>query len=165
TCTRIETAIRKAASRLHRRKRRCKGSRERDRLRDGETYVLVGEGETIQVRGLQEELQRKEEELRRVEDQERETRQQLEEQKRETEQERRERESVTEVLDAAQNKGRKLEDVGERQKRRKISQLKSYTKLALKPLESYGLTLHSVTAVTDKGCSLSLDLSPGTSSA
>jgi hypothetical protein len=60
TCTRIETAIRKAASRLHRRKRRCKGSRERDRLRDGETYVLVGEGETIQVRGLQEELQRKE---------------------------------------------------------------------------------------------------------
>jgi hypothetical protein len=46
-----------------------------------------------------------------VEDQERETRQQLEEQKRETEQERRERESVTEVLDAAQNKGRKLEDV------------------------------------------------------
>ena len=54
------------------------------------------------------------EELRRVEDQERETRQQLEEQKRETEQERRERESVTEVLDAAQNKGRKLEDVSRR---------------------------------------------------
>jgi hypothetical protein len=43
--------------------------------------------------------------------------------------------------------------------------LKSYTKLALKPLESYGLTLHSVTAVTDKGCSVSLDMSPGTSSA
>ena len=43
--------------------------------------------------------------------------------------------------------------------------MKSYTTLALKPLESYGLTLHSVTAVTDKGCSLSPDLSPGTSSA
>lgn len=46
-----------------------------------------------------------------------------------------------------------------------MSQLKSYTKLALKPLETYGLTPHSVMAVTDKGCSVSLELCPGPSSA
>lgn len=66
TCTRLETALRKAASRLYSRKRRCKGSRERDRLKDGETHILVGEGETIKVKGLQEELQRKEVDIKSV---------------------------------------------------------------------------------------------------
>ena len=56
TCIRLETALRKAASRLYSRKRRCKWSRERDRLKDGETHIPVGEGETIKVKGLQEEL-------------------------------------------------------------------------------------------------------------
>ena len=60
TCSRIQTALRKAASRLYSRKRNCKGSRDRTKLRDGKTHVLVGEGETITVRGLQEEIQRKE---------------------------------------------------------------------------------------------------------
>ena len=58
-CTRLESVFRKAASRLHSKKRACKGSRGRDRLREGETYVLVGQGEMIQVKGLQEELLRK----------------------------------------------------------------------------------------------------------
>ena len=49
--------------------------------------------------------------------------------------------------------------VGQRQKRRKIAQLKSYTRLALEPLQSYGLTPQTVTAVTDQGCSVSLELS------
>ena len=60
TCSRIASALRKAASRLHGRKRRCKGSRDRDRLRDGETHVLVGEGEVLTARGLQEEVHKQE---------------------------------------------------------------------------------------------------------
>ena len=60
TCSRIQTALQKATSRLYSRKRSCKGSRDRTKLRDGKTHVLVGEGETITVRGLQEEIQRKE---------------------------------------------------------------------------------------------------------
>ena len=50
----------KAASRLHCKKRSCKGSHDRVRLREGVTHVLVGEGETLTVRGLQKDLQRKE---------------------------------------------------------------------------------------------------------
>ena len=47
-----------------------------------------------------------------MEDKERVTRDQLEEQKREREEERRVRESLTEGFDGAQNKGKKLEEVG-----------------------------------------------------
>ena len=60
TCSRLKNVLRKASSRLHCRKRNCKGSRDRARLREGVTHVLVGEGETLTVRGLQEDLQRKE---------------------------------------------------------------------------------------------------------
>ena len=48
-----------------------------------------------------------------MEDQERETKEQLERQKREREEERKERETLTAALDAAKNKGKKLEEVGE----------------------------------------------------
>ena len=60
TCSRLQSVLRKAASRLHCKKRSCKGSRDRVRLREGATHVLVGEGETLTVRGLQKDLQRKE---------------------------------------------------------------------------------------------------------
>ena len=46
---------------------------------------------------------------------------------------------------------------------RKIPHLKSYTRLALEPLQSHGLTPQTVTAVTDQGCSVSLELSEGPS--
>jgi hypothetical protein len=39
-----------------------------------------------------------------------------------------------------------------------MAELKTYTKLALEPFESYGLTPLTVTAVTDQGCSVSLEL-------
>ena len=42
-----------------------------------------------------------------------------------------------------------------------MAQLKRYTKLALEPFESYGLTPLTVTAVTDQGCSVSLELCEG----
>ena len=48
-----------------------------------------------------------------------------------------------------------------------MAELKTYyTKLALEPFESYGLTPLTVTAVTDQGCSVSLELcvSPAPSS-
>ena len=107
--------------------------------------MLVGKGETLTVRGLQEDLQRKEvdytsllcymmKELQRKyihvnnsqdfkhtigrtaeseRPRERETKKQLERQKREREEERKERETLTAALDAAKNKGKKLEEVGE----------------------------------------------------
>ena len=52
TCSKIQNALRKAASRLYSRKRSCKGSRDRTKLRDGKAYVLVEEGEILTVRGL-----------------------------------------------------------------------------------------------------------------
>ena len=112
--------------------------------------------------------------------QERGTREQLEQQQREREGVQRERDSITAVLDAAQNKGRKLEEVsknipspincwtvlnfnntqvGDRQKRRKMAQLKSYTKCALQPMESYGLIPQTVHAVTEQGQEVSFKLS------
>ena len=47
-----------------------------------------------------------------------------------------------------------------------MAELKTYTKLALEPFESSGLTPLTVTAVTDQGCSVSLELcvSPAPSS-
>ena len=60
TCNRVASALRKAAGRLNGRKRRCKGSRDRDRVRDGKTHVLVGEGEAVTVRELQTEIQKQE---------------------------------------------------------------------------------------------------------
>ena len=53
--------------------------------------------------------------------------------------------------------------MGPRQKRRKTTQLKSYAKLALEPLETYGLIPQTLTAITDQGCSVSLELSEGPS--
>ena len=44
-----------------------------------------------------------------------------------------------------------------------MAQLKSYTKLALEPLGTYGLTPQTVTATTDQGCSVSFKLSEGPS--
>ena len=60
TCTRLQNVLRKAASRLYSRKKSCKGSRDRVRLREGKTHVLIGEEETLTVVRLKEELQRKE---------------------------------------------------------------------------------------------------------
>ena len=60
TCSRLQSALRKTVSRLHCKKRSCKGSRDRVRPREGATHVLVGEGETLTVRGLQKDLQRQE---------------------------------------------------------------------------------------------------------
>ena len=46
-----------------------------------------------------------------------------------------------------------------------MCQLKRYTTLALQPLQSYGLTPHTVTAVNDKGQHVSLELCPESSTA
>ena len=42
TCSKIQNALRKAASRLYSRKRSCKGSRDRTKLRDGKTRAGRG---------------------------------------------------------------------------------------------------------------------------
>ena len=60
TCTRLQNVLRKAASRLYSRKKSCRGSRDRARLREGKTHVLIGEEEATTVGRLKEELQRKE---------------------------------------------------------------------------------------------------------
>lgn len=60
SCSRIETALRKAASKLIIRKKNCKGSRDRQQLKEGTTYVLVGKEETVSNKALHEELERKE---------------------------------------------------------------------------------------------------------
>ena len=52
TCSRLHSVLRKAGSRLHCKKRSCKGSRDRVRLREGVTHMLVGEGETLTVKDL-----------------------------------------------------------------------------------------------------------------
>ena len=49
SCARLEAALRRVAGRLATRKRSCKGSRDRKRVTDGVTRVLVGEGETVLV--------------------------------------------------------------------------------------------------------------------
>jgi hypothetical protein len=136
---------------------RRKSSRDRQRVRDGTTNLLVGKGETISIEGVREELAR----IERVEQHEEELREQLEVEKMQREEKRRQSVPLTEALDAATNKGRKLEEVGERQRRRKIAQLKSYATVALQPMESYGLTPQKVTAVTQQGAAVTLELGEG----
>ena len=45
--TRLESALRRVAGRLATKKKSCKGSRDRKRVIDGVSKILVGEGETV----------------------------------------------------------------------------------------------------------------------
>ena len=45
--TRLESALRRVAGRLATKKRSCKGSRDRIRVIDGVSKILVGEGQTV----------------------------------------------------------------------------------------------------------------------
>ena len=57
SCARLEAALRRVAGRLATKKKSCKGSRDRKRVRDGVTRVLVGEGETVSVATMADFLQ------------------------------------------------------------------------------------------------------------
>ena len=49
SCSRIESALRRIAGKLVTKRKNCKGSRDRQRLKDGNTNLLVGDGETINI--------------------------------------------------------------------------------------------------------------------
>ena len=51
--TRLESALRRVAGRLASKKKSCKGSRDRKRVVDGVSKILVGEGETISTARIQ----------------------------------------------------------------------------------------------------------------
>lgn len=52
-CARLTTSVRRTASKLANKMRRCSGSRGRDKIRGGTTEILVGTGETISVESVQ----------------------------------------------------------------------------------------------------------------
>lgn len=56
-----------------------------------------------------------------------------------------------------------LMKVGERQKRRKVAQLRKYASTALQCMESFGIRATSVDTVTEDGRELTLHLEPGVS--
>ena len=47
SCSRIESALRRIAGKLVTKRRNCKGSHARQKLKDGNTNLLVGDGETV----------------------------------------------------------------------------------------------------------------------
>ena len=49
SCSRIESALRRIAGKLVTKRKNCKGSRDRQRLKDGNTNLLVGDGETMNI--------------------------------------------------------------------------------------------------------------------
>ena len=57
SCTRLEKTLQKLVGKVQSRMRRCKGSRDRKSLREAQTNVLVGVGETIAVEEVQEKLE------------------------------------------------------------------------------------------------------------
>ena len=57
SCTRLETTMKKVSGRLASQLRKCKGSRDRNRIRDGSTNFLVGVGETVVVEEVQQTLE------------------------------------------------------------------------------------------------------------
>ena len=57
SCSRLEGALRRAATALATSLRQCKGSRGRAKIQEGFKYVLVGVGETIDVQVVQEQLE------------------------------------------------------------------------------------------------------------
>ena len=57
SCERLESALRRLAGKLVSKHASCKGSSYRKKVREGQTLLLVGEGETISVTRVTEDLQ------------------------------------------------------------------------------------------------------------
>ena len=57
SCDRLESALRRLAGKLVSKHASCKGSSYRKKVREGQTFLLVGEGETISVTRVTEDLQ------------------------------------------------------------------------------------------------------------